>query len=147
MYEKDLDKLYIGQKLVAYTNNDPAKKHNGAILLIGRDLSPDGSADVHCHFEAYDKILVPGTYMNAEVQIKNTGTTAIPSTAIVQYEGRQFAFLAKSTTTFEMVEVNTGETDGDYTALSIPGKRNWKNQRFVLDGAYYLLMMVKNKGL
>ncbi|MBS1528289.1 MAG: efflux RND transporter periplasmic adaptor subunit, partial [Bacteroidetes bacterium] len=33
VYEKDLAKLYIGQKLTAYTNNEPLKKHDAAILL------------------------------------------------------------------------------------------------------------------
>ncbi|HEY0667452.1 MAG TPA: efflux RND transporter periplasmic adaptor subunit, partial [Sphingobacteriaceae bacterium] len=145
VYEKDLDKLYTGQKLIAYTNNSPAKKLTASISLIGHDLSAERSADVHCHLETYDKTLAPGTYMNAEVQIKSTVTMAIPSAGVVQYEGRQFVFLSKNEKTFKMIEVNAGENDNGYTAVSLPEKSNLKNEQFVLNGAYSLLMMMKNK--
>ena len=38
VFEKNLDKLFIGQKLIAYTNNQPDKKYPCEILLIGKDL-------------------------------------------------------------------------------------------------------------
>lgn len=145
VYEKDLDKLYTGQKLIAYTNNNPAKKYTASVSLIGHDLSPERSADVHCHLETYDKTLTPGTYMNAEVQIKSTVTMAIPADGVVQFEGKQFIFLSKDEKTFEMIEVTAGENDNGYTAISLPEQSNLKNEQFVLSGAYSLLMMMKNK--
>lgn len=145
VYEKDLDKLYTGQKLIAYTNNNPAKKYAGTISLIGHDLSPERSADVHCHFETYDKTLAPGTYMNAEIQIENTSALAIPSEGVVKYEGKQFVFLSRSQKKFEMIEVTAGEDNNGYTAISLPQQSNLKNEQFVLNGAYSLLMMMKNK--
>ena len=39
IFEKDIDKLYVGQPLVAYTNNQPKKKHDCEILLIGKDIT------------------------------------------------------------------------------------------------------------
>ena len=83
--------------------------------------------------------------MNAEVQVKNTTTMAIPSDAIVQYEGKQFIFLSNGMKTFEMIEVNAGESDNGYTAISFPEQNSLKDQQFVLSGAYSLLMMMKNK--
>ena len=93
VFEKDLSKLCIGQKVMAYTNNQPDKKYKCNVLLIGHDLSPDRNADVHCHFEIYDKSLVPGTYMNAEVQIKNLKTSVLPAEAVVQFEGKSYGFM------------------------------------------------------
>jgi len=145
VYEKDLDKLYIGQKLVAYTNNQPAKKHEAEILLIGRDLSADRNADVHCHFETYDKTLVPGTYMNAEVQVKNTKAYAIANEAIVQFEGKQYIYKVIGNRQFEMTEVNTGESENGFTEILLPTKAMTANTVFVTKGAYSLLMMMKNK--
>ncbi|WP_373613579.1 efflux RND transporter periplasmic adaptor subunit [Mucilaginibacter sp. OAE612] len=145
VYEKDLDKLYIGQKLVAYTNNQPAKKHEAEILLIGRDLSADRNADVHCHFETYDKTLVPGTYMNAEVQVKNTKAYAIANEAIVQFEGKQYIYKVIGNRQFEMTEVNTGESENGFTEILLPTKTMTANAVFVTKGAYSLLMMMKNK--
>ncbi|MFS2187412.1 efflux RND transporter periplasmic adaptor subunit [Mucilaginibacter sp. Mucisp84] len=145
VYEKDLDKLYIGQKLVAYTNNQPAKKHEAEILLIGRDLSADRNADVHCHFETYDKTLVPGTYMNAEVQVKNTKAYAIANEAIVQFEGKQYIYKVIGNRQFEMTEVNIGESENGFTEIPLPTKAMTANAVFVTKGAYSLLMMMKNK--
>lgn len=145
VYEKDLDKLYIGQKLVAFTNNEPAKKHEAEILLIGRDLSADRNADVHCHFETYDKTLVPGTYMNAEVQVKNTQAYAIANQAIVQFEGKQYIYKVIGNRRFEMTAVNIGESENGFTEILSPTKDMTSNAVFVIKGAYSLLMMMKNK--
>jgi len=60
IFEKDINKLSIGQKLMAYTNNEPNKKHPCEILLIGQNLSAERSVEVHCHFNDYDKTLIPG---------------------------------------------------------------------------------------
>lgn len=145
VYEKDLKKLYIGQKLAAYTNNEPAKKHAGAILLIGRDLSADRNAEVHCHFETYDKTLVPGTYMNAEIQVKNTRAYAIANEAIVQFEGKQYIYKVTGSSQFEMTPVNTGESENGFTEIVSPTKDMMSDAVFVTQGAYSLLMMMKNK--
>jgi cobalt-zinc-cadmium efflux system membrane fusion protein len=145
VYEKDLAKLYIGQKLVAYTNNEPEKKHEAEILLIGRDLSADRNADVHCHFENYDNTLVPGTYMNAEIQVKNTRAYAIANEAIVQFEGKQYIYKVIGNRQFEMIEVNTGETENGFTEIVSPAKDMIPDAVFVTRGAYSLLMLMKNK--
>jgi cobalt-zinc-cadmium efflux system membrane fusion protein len=144
VYEKDLDKLYIGQKLVAYTNNEPTKKHEAEILLIGRDLSADRNADVHCHFETYDKTLVPGTYMNAEVQVKNAQAYAIANDAIVQFEGKQYIYKVIGNRQYEMTEVKTGETENGFTEIITPNN-DMLSGVYVTKGAYSLLMMIKNK--
>ena len=144
VYEKDLDKLYIGQKVISYTNNNPEKKHEGEILLIGRDLSADRNTEVHCHFEDYDKSLVPGTYMNAEVQVKNAKAAAIPTDALVEFEGKQYLYKVVGKNSYEMTEVNTGESENGYTEIINPANR-LNNTQFVVKGAYSLLMMMKNK--
>ncbi|MCQ6959261.1 efflux RND transporter periplasmic adaptor subunit [Mucilaginibacter aquariorum] len=145
VYEKDLDKLYIGQKLLAYTNNEPTKKHAGEILLIGRDLSADRNADVHCHFETYDKTLVPGTYMNAEIQVKNTKAYGIANEAIVQFEGKQYIYKVIGNHQFEMTAINTGESENGFTEIVSLSNDMTSNSVFVTQGAYSLLMMMKNK--
>ncbi|MCC7018066.1 MAG: efflux RND transporter periplasmic adaptor subunit, partial [Rhodospirillales bacterium] len=65
VFEKDLDKIEIGQKLEANSNSHPEKKYSCKITLISQNFSADRSVSVHCHFENYDKSLIPGMYMNA----------------------------------------------------------------------------------
>ncbi len=145
VFEKDIDKLYIGQKLMAFTNNDPNKKHPCEILLIGKDLSTDGNTEVHCHFEDYDHALLPGTYMNAEIEVKKNRAFVLPTDAVVRFEGKQFIYQVKSKDQFEMVEVNVGETENGFTEIVLAEKKNIASAGFVIKGAYSLLMMMKNK--
>jgi membrane fusion protein, heavy metal efflux system len=145
VFEKNLDKLYIGQKLITYTNNNPEKKYSCEILLIGKDLSMEGNTEVHCHFEQYDKTLVPGTYMNAEIEVKNNQALGLPSEAIVRFEGKQYVYLVKSNSQFEMLEVMVGEIENGYTEILLPPNSNLTGADFVTKGAYSLLMMMKNK--
>jgi cobalt-zinc-cadmium efflux system membrane fusion protein len=145
VFEKNVNKLYIGQKLIAYTNNDPEKKYPCEILLIGKDLSMEGNTEVHCHFEQYDKTLVPGTYMNAEIEVKNNQAFALPTDAIVRFESKEFVYRVKGNNQFEMTEVTTGESENGFTEIIIPANSDLATAEFVTKGAYSLLMMMKNK--
>lgn len=143
VFEKDLAQLYVGQRVITYTNNEPNKKHNAEILLIGKDLSTERSTEVHCHFEDYDKSLIPGTYMNAEVQVKTGINLVLPEEAVVNYENKQYAFIQKSANSFEMVQLQTGVVKDGYIALL--NAQALANSNFVAKGAYTLLMSLKNK--
>ncbi len=143
IFEKDLDKLSIGQKVTAYTNTYPDKKYPCEILLIGKSLSEERNTDVHCHFEMYDKALIPGTYMNAEIAVTNAKSYVLPEDAIVRFENKHYVFVKKSAIQFEMVEVQIGNTEKGLT--EIIKTENLNNQTFVLKGAYSLLMSLKNK--
>jgi cobalt-zinc-cadmium efflux system membrane fusion protein len=144
VFEKDLDKLSIGQKLIAYTNNDPQRQYPCEIILIGKDFSKDRNVEVHCHFLRYDKRLIPGLFMNAEVRVKSNQVDALPSDAIVAYQGKQYVFIAREKNVFDMVEVKTGDTQDGYTAVT--GGNELGTQAVVVKGAYTLLMELKNRG-
>ena len=143
VFEKDLDKLNIGQKVTAYTNTYPDKKYPCEILLIGKSLNEERNTDVHCHFEVYDKALIPGTYMNAEIAITNAKSYVLPEDAIVRFENKYYVFLKKTASQFEMVEVQIGNTEKGFT--EIIKTDNLNNQTLVIKGAYSLLMSLKNK--
>lgn len=145
VYEKDLGKLFIGQKLVAYTNSQPDKKHLCEVLLIGKDLTAERNTDVHCHFETYDKSLVPGTYMNAEIELRNNKAYVLPADALVRFESKQFAFRVKNKNQFELMEVTAGETENGFTEILLPDPAGLAASEFVTKGAYSLLMSLKNK--
>jgi len=143
IYEKDLDKIFIGQKLQAFTNHKPDLKYPCEIILIGKDLSEERSVEVHCHFEKYDKTLIPGMFMNAELEINSNNAKVLPDEAIVRFENINYAFIATSKNTFKMVEVKLGSSEKGLTEVTMDDSFNNKN--FVLNGAYNLLMQLKNK--
>ena len=142
IFEKDLDKLFIGQKLIAYTNSQPDKKYPCEIILISKNLSEERSAEVHCHFEQYDKTLLPGMFMNANVEVKSSNVNALPDDAVIRFENKQYIFITKGKNQFEMVEVKTGDSENGFTEISIDEKM--ANETFVVKGTYNLLMKMKN---
>lgn len=143
VFEKDLDKLAIGQKLVAYTNNKPEDKHPCEIILISKDLSDDRTAEVHCHFEDYDKTLLPGMYMIAEIEVKSHDTFVVNEDAVVNYEGSNFIFVVYSANSFEMKNVETGVKENGI--IEIRNGAAFKDAEVVTKNAYTLLMALKNK--
>jgi cobalt-zinc-cadmium efflux system membrane fusion protein len=144
IFEKDIEKLFIGQQLEAYTNYQPENKQTCEIILIGRDLSNNGTTEVHCHFENFDKKLIPGTYMNAEIKVKNKQAMTLPNDAIVRFEGKQFVFVQqKNRNEFEMVEVKLGDSENGFTEI-VNQKNNLESESFVTKGAYSILMLMKN---
>lgn len=144
VFEKDISRLFIGQKLTAYTNNEPDKKHTGKIVLIGKDVAADRTIPVHCHFDTYDKALVPGMYMNAEVRVDEKDALVVPGDAVVRYGDKEYIFVVKADRTYEMTEVTSSSTDNGYVAISWTNDDN-TNKKVVTTNAYTLLMMLKNK--
>jgi membrane fusion protein, heavy metal efflux system len=143
VFEKDINKLQLGQRVVAYSISNPNKKYVGKIRLINRDVSPDRSAEVHCHFENSDKDLVPGMFMNAEIEQNNYKALTLPEEAVVNYENQLFVFVARGNNHFEIIPVQTGESQNE--RVEIKGISNELQQnRFVIKGAYTLLMKLRN---
>ena len=142
IFEKDINKLSIGQLLTAYTNTTPDKKYHCKIILLGKDFTENRSTEIHCHFINYDKSLLPGMYMNAEIELQSKLSNALPSDAVVSFEGKDFIFIDKGNKQYEMTEVNTGNTENGFT--EIKEATDFANKNIVLKGAYTLLMKMKN---
>jgi len=142
VFEKDISKLSIGQRLYAYTNANPEKKYLCTILLINQNLSDNRSAQVYCKFEQQDKSLLPGMFMNADVEVTSTTQATLPNDAIVRFENKHYVFVDQGANQFEMVETQVGNSENGYTTISI--KEDLKEANFATKGAYTLLMTLKN---
>ena len=142
IFEKDLRKISIGQKVIAYTNDQPQKKYECEIILIGMNLSAERSTEVHSHFEKYDKTLVPGMYMNAEIELMNKHVFALPEDAIVRFENKLFVFVEEGNKNYALTEVRTGDSENGFVEI-LEGE-NLKDKNIAVKGAYSLLMTLKN---
>ena len=143
VFEKDIQHLSIGQKLNSFTNFDNNKKYLCQILLISQNLNSDRSVDVHCHFDSFDKRLIPGMYMNAEIEYNTNDALVLPDDAIVNFESKNYVFISTSSSDFEMKEVTIGESEAGFTQLF--NADFIKNKNVVVKNAYNLLMTLKNK--
>lgn len=144
VFEKDAALLGIEQKVIAYNNNKPDEKHLAHIFLISRNVNEDRAVSVHCHFEDYDKKLLPGMYMNAIIEVKNKEAKAVPDDAIVRWQSKFYVFVAKGNNQFEMTEVLPGGSADGYTAITLPGNKSIDGLQIVTKNAYTLLMKLKN---
>jgi cobalt-zinc-cadmium efflux system membrane fusion protein len=143
VFEKDLSKISVGQKVFGFTNQNPKKKYEARIFIIGKDFSADRSVLVHCHFVDESLQLIPGTFMNAEVETNSQNGTVIPDDAIVTWEEKQYIFEETKPKTYKMFPVEIGNSENGNTELLNFKEENTK-KKFVTKGAYQLLMALKN---
>lgn len=143
VFEKDVATLAIGKKVIAYTNANPTKKYECEIVLISKDVSKEGTVDVHCHFESYDKTLLPGMYMNAEIEITNTLGNTLPDESVVSYEGDNYVFVVKDKHTYALQKVSVLNTNNNLVQISTDDANNLSGKLIITKGAYTLLMKMK----
>ncbi|MDR2222336.1 MAG: efflux RND transporter periplasmic adaptor subunit [Flavobacteriaceae bacterium] len=142
VYEKDLGKLEVGQRVVSYTNGSPDKKYEGEVVLVSMDVNADGVSEVHCHFEEFDKKLLPGMYMNADIDTHAAATKALPEDSVVYFEGKNYVFTETAKQTYEMIAIKIGAKEEGYIQIINP--EVLANKKIVTKGAYTLLMKLKN---
>lgn len=143
VFEKDINKLAVGQKLLAYSNSHPQTKYPLEVILISKNISGQNAAEVHCQFEQYDKNLLPGMFMNAEIEVSAHNANVLPEEAIVRFENKHYVFVEKGKQTFEMKEVQTGNAENDL--VEIINAEQFDNENIVVKNAYTLLMALKNE--
>lgn len=144
VFEKDVPALRIGQKINAFTNDRPQDAHPGEIILISRNVSAERAVEVHCHFDRYDPKLFPGMFMNAEVDVLEQQTLAVPESAVVRWENRHFVFAGHSASEFELLEVEPGAAADGYVQITAKNGTDLLQTTVVMKNAYALLMKMKN---
>ncbi|MFB2121458.1 efflux RND transporter periplasmic adaptor subunit [Parapedobacter sp. 2B3] len=143
VFEKDINKLAVGQKLLAYSNSHPQTKYPLEVILISKNISGQNAAEVHCHFEQYDNGLLPGMFMNAEIEVSTHNANVLPEEAIVRFENKHYVFVEKGKQTFEMKDVQIGNAENDL--VEIINAEQFDNENIVVKNAYTLLMALKNE--
>lgn len=146
VFEKDVNQLSIGQKVVAFNNQNPDKKHEAEIILVSRNLNTNRAAEVHCHFKKYDKELLPGMFMNAEINVHSKDALTVPEEAVVRWQNKNYVFVATGSNNFQLTEVQTGVSEKGTIEILTSNKEEWSNKKIVTTNAYAVLMKMKNSG-
>jgi cobalt-zinc-cadmium efflux system membrane fusion protein len=142
VFEKDVANLSYGQRVVCYANNNSQKKHLAKVELINRNINDERASEVHCEFERYDKSLLPGMFMNAEIELTNIQATAVPDEAVVRWQNKFYVFVEEAKNKFSMFAVEPATVDNGYTTT----KTDISGKSIVVKNAYALLMKIKNSG-
>ncbi|MBI3720430.1 MAG: efflux RND transporter periplasmic adaptor subunit [Sphingobacteriales bacterium] len=143
VFEKDINQLKIGQKVIISLVDKPETKYNASIILISKSLDENRSAIIHCHFEKEDHSLLPGMFLNAAIEITNNNATAVMDEAVVRYANKFYVFEEKAKNQFEMKEVETGVSHEGFT--EIKNGSLLLNKRIAIKNAYAILSQMKNK--
>lgn len=139
VFEKDIHKIKIGQKITFSDANDVSHTHSATIFAINRAFEPNEQAVlVHAKINETTETLLPGMYVEARVKINKEQTTVLPSEAIVNNGDEHFIFVEKTKNTFQQIKVQTGASDMGYTEVK-PIDEVSSNAKVVIKGAYYLL--------
>lgn len=148
VYEKDVVKLRIGQNIRFTLPNQSEKERLASVYLIGRKIDMDRSVHVHAHLEKEDADLLPGMYINAQIELSDNKVNAVPDKAIVMSGGKNYVFVLDSSQegnhTFQMTEVQKGAAEDGYTEISFLENRNTNDIQLVTKGAFSVLAKMKN---
>lgn len=161
VYEKDINKVKVGQQLFFTTTSMGGTEFEGKIHAISPVFEENPRAlHIHADIQNSKKNLIPGMYIQGRIIAEKILTTTVPNEAIVRENEQTYIFVLTqeiphkeeiSTTvehdhdrhseielTFEMVAVTTGQIDGNYTEISMDNLL-LKETKIALSGAYYLL--------
>ncbi|MFK7115257.1 efflux RND transporter periplasmic adaptor subunit [Flavobacterium oreochromis] len=166
VYEKDLDKIAVGQEVDFILTNQSNRIIKGRIFGINKSFSNESkTVAVHAKINPNDsKDLITGMYVTANINVTNQTVQALPKDAVVRNGEKYYIYIIedshlensnathqnkeeeeKNEIHFKAIEVVPGTTDLGYTEIklveSIPS-----NSKVVIKGAFYLLSQSKGGG-
>lgn len=150
VFEKDVSKVKVGQKVKFTVESLPGKELSARIISISQTFEQDPKAlHVHAEIDHKPENLIPGMYVRGKIAIEDTEVPAFPESAVAKEGEKYFVFTAEREGegwSFKPVEVIVGESADDWTAVDflVDVKPETK---FAYNNAYYLMAeMRKGEG-
>ena len=155
VYEKDLPLLKDKQIIHFTLTNNPGKEYDAQIFSIGSSFANESKTiPIHAEVKGDKAGLIEGMSITALISIGKETAPAVPSQAIVNYQGQDYIFVQakdsaeskdSSEIIFERVPVVKGVSDVGYTAITllkdIPSETS-----IVTKGAFFVLAKMTNVG-
>lgn len=150
VFEKDLFKVKVGQKIRFVLTNQDNREISGKIYGINKSFE-DRSKGIIVHAtikNAKKSQLIPGMYVRGLIDIGNQTVPVVPEDAVVHSEGKDFIFVVDSTrsdaktTSFWLAEIIPGIRELGYVQIT-PVKQLAPGTKVVVKGAFYLLSAEK----
>jgi multidrug efflux pump subunit AcrA (membrane-fusion protein) len=94
VYEKDLQKLKVGQTIHFTLTNNPGKEYDADVYAISNTFEQNTKAiAVHAMVKGDKQGLINGMSITALVSLENATVDAVPTNAIVSHEGQDYIFI------------------------------------------------------
>src|SRR6187402_1200144 len=142
IYEKDISKIVIGQKITFQLANTSSTR-TASVFLIGKEISAERTVNIHCHLDKEDPTLLPGMFVTASIETSLNDVDVVPNDALVIFEGEHFIFIADGKNKFTAISVAIGNSEGDFTEVKLEEGFN-RDSPIVVKGAFELLGLLKN---
>lgn len=119
IYEKDIDKIEIGQQVNLKITSLPDRRFSGKIKRMGSVV--EGATrvvPVQAELDNSEGVLKPGMFAELEVITEQTPVAilAIPNSAIVEANGKNLVYIQNGNS-FQAVEVVLGQRSGDWVEV------------------------------
>lgn len=171
VFEKDLAKIKVGNRVTMSLTNLPGVKLSGTVYGMNQYFNDNAkSVAVHVKLDAasvksylhsssgntHGGKLFAGMYVSGKIATGSQQCLALPSQAIVNSDGKQYVFAlngapSKGNYSFSRHEVTTGASDGKYTEVKLcdhllKGKDGAAGKKIVTENAYYLASLTGEHG-
>ena len=171
VFEKDLAKIKVGNRVTLSLTNQPGVKLSGTVYGMNQYFNDNTKAvAVHVKLDAasvksylhsssgntHGGKLFAGMYVSGKIATGSQQCLALPSQAIVNSDGKQYVFALNGAPSmgnysFSRHEVTTGSSDGKYTEVKLcdhllKGKDGAAGKKIVTENAYYLASLTGEHG-
>ncbi len=150
VFEKDIYKVKVGQKVSFTVESVPGNTLTAKIYSVGKQFEQNPKAvHVHAEIDQKEDFLIPGMYINGKIRTGDNQVKALPESAIIEEEAKAYIFMAeaheedgKTEWAFKAIEVRTGITEDGWVEIKLleplpeGTKVAWNN-------AYYLISEMK----
>lgn len=173
VFEKDLPIIKVGQIIHFTLTNNPTKEYDAQVFSIGTAFENDSKTiPVHCTVKGNKTGLIDGMNITGIVSLNNVTMPAVPTSAIVEADGKFYVFVVtdeepqehheeeeghnhskeegkhkeeKGNINFKKIEVAKGITNIGYTAIT-PIIELQKDAKIVTKGAFFINAKLTNGG-
>ena len=163
VFEKDLPKLHANQLIHFTLTNNPGREYDAQVFSIGTAfVNESKTIPIHAVVKGDKTGLIEGMNITAVISIGQTVLPAVPTEAIVSFQGQDYIFVSKSNASttqnnkdsietkdaelkFERVQVVKGTSDVGFTEVTLM-KDLPPGTRIVTKGAFFVLAKMTNTG-
>lgn len=163
VFEKDLPKLHANQTIHFTLTNNPGKEYDAQVYSIGTAfVNESKTIPIHAVVKGDKSGLIEGMNITAVISIGETVLPAVPTDAIVSFQGQDYVFVSKNEPStiqkgtdssktkdeelnFERVQVVKGTSDVGFTEVTLMQDLPPKT-RIVTKGAFFVLAKMTNIG-
>ena len=150
VYEKDLPKLKNKQTIHFTVTNNSGKEYDAEIFSLGSSFENESKAvSVHAMVKGDKTGLIDGMNITANISLDKATLPAIPTSAIVNFQGQDYVFVVDSVdeknneTHFKRIPVVKGTSDVGYSEITLL-KAVPADVKVVVKGSFFILAKQTN---